>query len=473
MSFTKEQTTTFLKLRKRGMTWSGVAAYAFGRPSCDLSNSEIEAVRKATMRETWASRRQNPSHRAKNGVQASQKCQKTADLARNPVEDGHNAQISSFEDVSGSKNEITINKTVFLDPDTPKTPETILKAFGYDPVLWSVKRWHVGSWDSPNTEGTRACYMVRATLEPKKPADFSEKDYEELANRAFSGLKPLKCPKIAEKLQNSDDFGQKWHDSGLLLEIPPVELHFGKMASPTAEKCKYDLDVASNVFNGIFEHILLQQSTLRAGKALVVIGGDFFNSESTGTTTKGTKQDNAAGYHDVFIRGLQLYEDAVFHCSKYFPKVDVMLCPGNHDRAMDFFLFIALKKRFMTCPNVKFIENYHDTQAYRFGDCAIFYNHGDANYKRTVASIPAEFSEIWGKTKYRELHMGHLHSEKVADEDMGMIVRRVGAPCPPDSWHYTNRFIGAVPKHQTFVWSDRSGLRSINYIPVLENNFQR
>lgn len=464
MNLTKEQKAGFRRLHDSGHSWADILA--------DFRNAvpttaEIERFRKSVMRSGWKSRqnrqisvenREKSAKSDKNAPLDAEKCSKVTNLTQKEL----------FEAVSGTENELEINKKVFLDPDLPKTPETILKAFGYDPVCWTVKRWHVGSWDSPNTEGTRVCYMVRATLSPKKPAEFTEKDYEELAKRAFSKIPAIKEPKtcgIGQKSAFSAKNGD-WYRYGTLLEVPPVELHLGKMASETSEGQRYDLDVASGIFGRIFDEIVARQAMEHYAKALVVVGGDFFNSESTGTTTKGTPQNNVAGYHDVFIRGLQLYEDAIFRCSKAFPNVDVMLCPGNHDRAMDFFLYIALKKRFMCVPNVSFSENYRDTQAYRFGECAIFYNHGDANYKRTIASIPAEFGEVWGKTKFRELHMGHLHSEKVADENMGMIVRRVGAPCPPDGWHYVNRFIGAVRKHQTFAWSDSRGLTDIHYITV-------
>ena len=138
MKLTKEQTAAFLKLHRQGIPWPGVASGYYKRPACLLTSAEVDAVRKAAMRKTWPSEARNPSHKAKNmknGDQHGQKCQNLADLAADPRKTGRNTTISAFEDVSGSENELTINKTVFLDPDTPKTPETILRAFGYDPVL--------------------------------------------------------------------------------------------------------------------------------------------------------------------------------------------------------------------------------------------------------------------------------------------------------------------------------------------------
>ena len=164
-----------------------------------------------------------------------------------------------------------------------------------------------------------------------------------------------------------------------------------------------------------------------------------------------------------------MYVQALLTLRGLFNKVDVMLCAGNHARAMETFLYMALEQRFVDDDVVHFIENYRLTQVYQFGKCAIFYNHGDANLKQTIASIPAEFAEVWGTHPYRELHLGHLHKEVTVDENGGMITRRIGSPCGTDAWHYSNRFVGAIKKHQIFIWDKNSGLRDLHYITVKDN----
>ncbi|MBO7527152.1 MAG: hypothetical protein J6T74_04545, partial [Clostridia bacterium] len=105
-----------------------------------------------------------------------------------------------------------------------------------------------------------------------------------------------------------------------------------------------------------------------------------------------------------------------------------------------------------------------DVQCFIWGKCGIFFSHGDSNLKRLIKSIPAEFYEEWGKTTFRELHLGHLHKEVVVDDDSGIITRRVGSPTATDQWHYEERFIGATQKYQTFVWDKEKGLQNIKYI---------
>jgi len=69
----------------------------------------------------------------------------------------------------------------------------------------------------------------------------------------------------------------------------------------------------------------------------------------------------------------------------------------------------------------------------------------------------------WAMATYRELHLGHLHSEH-AEEKSGLLTRRVGSPSGTDDWHYQQRYLGAIPKHQLFIWNKEKGLQHIRYI---------
>jgi hypothetical protein len=198
-----------------------------------------------------------------------------------------------------------------------------------------------------------------------------------------------------------------------------------------------------------------------------VIGNDFFNAEFNNQTTNGTPQQNDGRYKKLFIKGMELYTNAIERLIPIFGNIDVRLCQGNHAQSAEFYLYHSLSQYFRNAKNVHFSDNYRTTQAYVFGDVGIFFTHGDENEKRTIASIPAEFPEEWGKTKFRELHLGHLHKEGATITEMGgMITRRIPSPCAADDWHYNKRFIGNQRCHQFFVWHKTQGLVATNYVNV-------
>ena len=67
-------------------------------------------------------------------------------------------------------------------------------------------------------------------------------------------------------------------------------------------------------------------------------------------------------------------------------------------------------------------------------------------WRELLNQFHLNFFDVWGRTLYRELHLGHLHKEVTVDDDSGMITRRIGSPCATDNWHYQNRFVGATKK---------------------------
>ena len=260
-------------------------------------------------------------------------------------------------------------------------------------------------------------------------------------------------------------------DDNKLLELSGIELHLGKMAWSGETGQDYDKNIAQDRFNTIYNEILEQQKVEQCGTCLMCIGNDFFNSDTVNaTTTKGTPQTNDLRWQKLFNIGLELYTKMILGLSDKFNNLEIRLQSGNHDKMASFYLYIALSCYFKDYKNIHFSKDYKDVQCFLWGKCGIFFSHGDVNLKRLIKSIPAEFYEEWGKTIFRELHLGHLHKELVVDDDSGMITRRIGSPTATDQWHYEERFIGATQKYQTFVWDKEKGLQNIKYINFENKN---
>jgi hypothetical protein len=96
---------------------------------------------------------------------------------------------------------------------------------------------------------------------------------------------------------------------------------------------------------------------------------------------------------------------------------------------------------------------------HRYGQNLIGFSHGKEG-KRIEKLMQVEAAEDWGKTKYREFHLGDLHHERVK-EDGGIVFRRISAITATDAWHTEMGFKGAVRKAQAFVWDKEHGLVTI------------
>ena len=353
---------------------------------------------------------------------------------------------------------IDLCKKIWFDKDENKTPDTILEKFGYDKDSWEVVSWTFGKWEVAikDEEENRLCTTVRAKIRPRVK-DITPEQYVDVAIKVFEeNITPLKA-KIKEPI--------KQLNKNKLLELTGMELHLGKMSWSGETGQDYDKNIAQERFYNIYNEIVNQQEIEKCDTCLLCIGNDFFNSDTVNaTTTKGTPQTNDLRWQKLFNIGLKLYTEMILGLSDKFNNIEVRLQSGNHDKMASFYLYIALSCYFKDFKNIHFSKNYKDVQCYLWGKCGIFFSHGDTNLKRLIKSIPAEFYEEWGRTTFRELHLGHLHKEVVVDDDSGMITRRVGSPTATDQWHYEERFIGATQKYQTFVWDKEKGLQNIKYI---------
>lgn len=340
----------------------------------------------------------------------------------------------------------------------------MLEYLGYNSEEWEFVYLTTSMWNQHTREQTtKQLYAVKFKIKPVIKTLSLDKALE-CAKEVFKReIKPFKFKKEEKKAL----------DEELLVEIPAIELHLGKYAEKLEVGQDYNSDIAKERFYNILEHILGIQDVIKADRAVVMIGNDFFNSDTVNnTTTKGTQQFNDSRWKSLFINGLAMYQEFLITLRDNFNHVDVRLCQGNHDTMSSFYLYMALSAFFANDEIVEFCDNYREYQCYKFGDNAIFFGHGDTNLKRLVQSIPAEFYREWGETKFHELHLGHLHSQMAVDEQNGLIMRRISSPTEIDSWHYSERFVGAVPNHQVFVWHKNQGLKRIEYISFekSENN---
>lgn len=366
----------------------------------------------------------------------------------------HSEYETHFEDGS-----IEISKQFYFDKNIKKTPEMILELFGYDPNEWEIISWNFGKYEVAikEEEENRECITVRAKIKPKIKKEISQEECLQVVRDVFSeSIKPYKfVKKPKDKSLNADK----------LLELTGIELHLGKLSFEAVSGQNYNSDIATARFYKILNEVLEQQEIEKCDTCLICIGNDFFNSDTVGnTTTKGTQQFNDVNWKVMFGLGLELYTNLITTLREKFNHVEVRLQQGNHDYMSSFYLYTALQCYFKDDKIIKFSNEIKDVQCFNWGKCAIFFTHGDTNLKRLIKSIPAEFYDVWGKTIYRELHLGHLHSEIVVDDQSGLITRRVGSPTGTDAWHYQERFVGATQKYQTFVWDKNEGLSNVKYI---------
>ena len=366
-----------------------------------------------------------------------------------------------FDQKTDGKVEVSSN--IWVNKNFKKTPDNVMELLGYDKELWQLVSFRVGSHEVAisDEDENRVCYNFRAVLKPTELQLSSTQALEEINKLFASKIVPFNFPKQARVKGLSKD---------KLLLMPTIEAHLGKMASEMETGTNYDHKICRERFYEVFSEFLNWQVVEKADSCLVVIGGDFFNSESNGMTSNNTPQANDTRFRKMFSLGLEMYTKAILGLKGNFNRITIMFAPGNHARAMEYFLYRALEQYFMNDKTIDFTDDYKNTQAYQFNDTALFFNHGDVNHKRLVASIPAEFSNIYGDTNFRYLFVGHLHHQEVLKEENGLTVVRTSSISETDEWHYQQRFgVGNVPKQEMYLFSGTQGMLASRNVVFRKN----
>lgn len=252
----------------------------------------------------------------------------------------------------------------------------------------------------------------------------------------------------------------KYSEHGYLLEVAIVDLHLGKLGWSQEVGASYDYKIAKKRFESVIDDIVARIGDKPIAKVLFIVGSDFFQFDTIQvTTTAGTPQDADLRWHKLFAVGTQMLVEAIDRLSVYAP-VDVLGVPGNHDKQTAYYALMYLAAWYRDSDAVDISSDLKTRKYYEWGKNLIGFTHGDKEGKRIFGLMPVEMPVAWGRTKYHEVHIGHLHHERTVEQH-GIVVRNLSSITGTDSWHFESGYIGALQKAQSFLWDKDRGLYEI------------
>ena len=253
-------------------------------------------------------------------------------------------------------------------------------------------------------------------------------------------------PKVEQK-----DHLKGWSTlNPIAYEISLPDIHYGKL---------HDLNLTQveDQYMMIVQELVEKAAGLDIERFVLPIGNDGMNSEGMRrTTTKGTPQEESAGWKDTFRGYWQLITTAVDYLKKKAP-VDIIVVSGNHDYERMFYAGDVLAGWYRNDANVSVDNTYSSRKYYEYGQNMLMFTHGDKEKPADMPLIMAtEKPEMFARTAHREVHCGHLHKEMV-NEYRGIKVRFIPSICPNDEWH---KQMGYEAKRtgQAYIWNKFKGL---------------
>jgi len=250
-------------------------------------------------------------------------------------------------------------------------------------------------------------------------------------------------------------------DNPIAYEISLPDIHYGKLHD-------YDLAEIEQQYVYVVKDLVEKAKGLEIEKFILPIGNDGMNSEGMRkTTTKGTPQDESAGWKETFRGYWKLMVKAIDYL-KVIAPVDVIVVSGNHDYERMYYAGDVLSGWFRNDENVTVNNNNEPRKYYSYGNSMLMFTHGDNEKPAEMPLIMAtEEPQMFAASKFREVHCGHFHKEMV-NEYRGVKVRFIPSICPNDEWHKKMGY-QASRTGQAYIWSKTRGLEGYLQSNVTES----
>jgi hypothetical protein len=344
---------------------------------------------------------------------------------------------------------------------TCHTLEQALDLSNVDLERWAVERYEVNNWqvtlkvsDKDGTEKpvVRTNWQVKMWLKPRVVEPL------ELAIRGLIKQIPKFTPP-----KNHNFSVPKGDFAG---EMALYDAHIGKLAwKKEVTQGDYDLNISGKVLLSACEDNLNHLSPYKLSKIYYVLGNDFMHIENyMATTPRGEHRlDTDSRLPKIYQKAKESYLKTVYMCREVAP-VEIIWIPGNHDLHASFFLSEVIKEHFKNDKMVTVDNGPEHRKARLWGKLLVGFAHdGSRRQVNFVNVLPHFFKDMWGKSDFREWHVGHKHKKEETkywptQTSGGTIIRQIPTLSTIDFWHYDNLFVDAVPAGESFVWDKGNGI---------------
>jgi predicted phosphodiesterase len=208
------------------------------------------------------------------------------------------------------------------------------------------------------------------------------------------------------------------------LVVCPTDFHWGKYGWSDEVGETYNFEEARERLFTKTQR-LIERISVAPEKIYVGAGSDWFHVDNDfGTTTKGTPQDMCASPAEILITGCQLAREHIDLLRQIAP-VEVIMMAGNHDRHSTIALMMYLSAAYENVDDVTIVITPNNRRYITYGDTLLGFTHGDGlSRKQSMAGLMAvEAREQWGLTKHKVWFHGHLHHQRLTENNGCLIVQ--------------------------------------------------
>lgn len=348
------------------------------------------------------------------------------------------SKLSKFvEDVKKGTAELMFNSDVEI-----RTLDQLIEKCNIDTKKWEISKYVQNYWGNAKTPH----WQVKAWLSKKA----EEQLFQDLFLTFLENYKPS-----AQPIKKPDN---NYHPKACLV-INKQDAHYNKL------DVNGDNDIQER-FLKVNEKVktIINQAKLsnRLTDIKYIIGSDEFNSEFTGTTTKGTPQTNIGSYYESFskICNHEVYMINLLLSSA--EAVEIIYVSGNHDEFVGWHLVNWLKTYFRNELRLTFDDSPKYRKYVSYGESAMMFNHGDVIKPAKLASIfPMEYRDEWSYHSNFYIFTGDKHHELSQDFNGIKFYQIPAFSNAKSTWDDKNGHVGSRGEVTGFLIDNLEGMTNI------------
>ena len=336
-----------------------------------------------------------------------------------------------------------VGEIIFNSAEEIRSLDELIAKCKIDTDKWEITKYVQNYWGNSKTPH----WQVKAWMAKKSTEQLFQDSFVEFLKE----YQP-KCSEVKFREQNPDK--------------PLACLIINKQDSHLN---KFDID-GNNDINKRFSNILNKVETIVNQASLsnymesviYIIGSDEFNSEFTGTTTKGTPQQNILTYHDSFEKICNHEIEMITMLLENVDDVQVIYVAGNHDEFVGWHMINWLNAYFKSNLRVTFDCSPKYRKYISYGETAMMFNHGDAMKPAKLAGIfPIEYKQEWSNHNNFYIFTGDKHHEISIDFGGIKFYQIPAFSNAKSSWDEKNGYTGVRAEVTGFLIDFEQGMTNI------------
>jgi hypothetical protein len=341
----------------------------------------------------------------------------------------------------------TAQATFSLKEEIHNLDELIEKC-DIDVEKWEITKYVQNYWgNADNPHWQVKAWLSNKELHKPKEEQFQEKFIEFLSTYT-SDYVPVK--------REQKFYGKR----DAVMVIPKQDFHFDKLDYDGDN----DIIARQDKDSSITEYFVEKASAFyNLKKVYYVLGGDYFNSEYTKQTTKGTPQQNAlASYHTTFNVACMHEMFVIKQLLRTVENIEVVYIAGNHDYYVCWHLVQWLAAYFRNEKRVTFDSSPELDKVVHYWDTSVMLRHGNEIKPQQLANIfPTKYRKQWAESNHTYIITGDKHSEK--SQDFG-ATRHYQVPALSSAksfWDQNNGFVVTRTEHSAFIIEEGKGISDL------------